>query len=322
MILILIFGVISTIFAVRPKVALWGLGSRYEGIFTIMYYFSIMFLSSFISGKYKKAIVASILLSGVIQCIYAVCQINEVEGVFRMVHSTGKIIFLADGFKLEQKIWATGFLTNPNFFGTYMLLCTSYALGLYIDEKKIIKSIIYILIMGLFIVGILISNTTSCAIGLIAVLIFSLIFCIKNKKVKKIIFLTLAIICTVLCVYKAGKTNLIKDVGIVGKESTEIAKGNIKEEYGTNRIYIWKNTLSIVPKNLVHGVGIDNFYYAFDGKALVTKDGKTYFDKAYNEYLQILITEGIFCLVTYIAMYATIGIRGVVSSYKRRKHNY
>lgn len=77
--LIIIFGVISTIFAVKPKIALWGIGGRYEGLFTIMYYFSLMFLATFISKKYRKIIINFILICGAMQCIYAICQINEVE---------------------------------------------------------------------------------------------------------------------------------------------------------------------------------------------------------------------------------------------------
>jgi len=317
--LIIIFGIISTIFAIKPEVALWGIGGRYEGLFTILYYFSLMFLSSFVSKKYRKVIIWTILVGGAIQCIYAICQISDVEGVYRMIHSTGKIKFKADGFELEKEVWATGFATNPNFFGTYMLLCATFALGLYIDEKKIIKSIMYLLFFGLFIVGLLISNTASTVVGLGAASVIALIYCIKNKYIKKILFFAVIVVGTTLAIYKFGKTTLIKDMTKVGQQSTEMAKGNIQENYGTNRIYIWKNTLKIVPKYIVHGVGIDNFYYAFDGKALVTKNGRTFFDKVHNEYLQILITEGIFCLIAYLAFYLVIVLRGMKNSFRNNE---
>ena len=38
------------------------------------------------------------------------------------------------------------FTNNPNFLGTYMLLCLSYSFGLYIDSTKKIRSIIYFLL--------------------------------------------------------------------------------------------------------------------------------------------------------------------------------
>ena len=317
--LIILCGVISTIFAIKPQVALWGIGGRYEGLFSIMYYFSLMFLSGFVGKKYKKIIAVTIVVTGIIQCIYAICQIYEVEGVYRMIHSSNKIQFRADGFYIEKTVWATGFTTNPNFFGTYMMLCTTLALGLFIDEKKIIKAIIYAVMSLFLIIGIMISNTMSSVVGLGAVLIFALVYCIVNKKFIKVIFYAVAIICMILFVYKSGKTTLLKDMKIVGDQSAEIANGNIQENYGTNRFYIWKNTMKIIPQNLVHGVGIDNFYYAFNGKALVSKDGRTFYDKVHNEYLQVLITEGVCCLFAYVLMYAVIGIRGTVHAYRNKE---
>ena len=105
----------------------------------------------------------------------------------------------------------------------------------------------------------------------------------------------------------------------MGNQAKKITSGEVKEGYGTDRIYIWKNTLKIVPNNLIHGVGIDNFYYAFGEKPLVTKDGRTYFDKVHNEYLQILVTEGIFCLAAYLSMYVVIGARGLKNCFKNKE---
>ena len=200
-----------------------------------------------------------------------------------------------------------------------MMLCTTLALGLFIDEKKIFKCIIYAVMFVFLIIGILISNTMSSVVGLGASLIFALIYCLVNKKFLKIILFVIAIICIALYVNKAEKTNLLKDVQVVGKESTEMAKGNIKDNYGTNRLYIWKNAVKIIPENLLHGVGIDNFYYAFNGKPLVSKDGRTYYDKVHNEYLQVLITEGLCCLIAYVLMYLVIGVRGTVNAFKNKE---
>lgn len=38
---------------------------------------------------------------------------------------------------------------------------------------------------------------------------------------------------------------------------------NLPEEAGTNRIYIWKNTLQIISKYIFTGSGIDTFKEAF-----------------------------------------------------------
>lgn len=43
------------------------------------------------------------------------------------------------------------------------------------------------------------------------------------------------------------------------------------------------------------------------------------FDKAHNEYLQILVTEGIFCFLSYIALYGIIFFYGVKNSIKNKE---
>ena len=236
-----------------------------------------------------------------------------------MIHSSKKMQFTVDGIKMDKEIWATGFATNPNFFGTYMLLCFSYALGLFIDGKNMIKNIIYLILSAVFAFGILISNTMSCVVGCVAVLGYIFIFAIKNKQIKKIlIILAIAVIVSIVGV-KSGKTRIIKEMPKIEQQATEIAQGNINDKIGTNRIYIWRNALKLLPNCWLHGIGIDNFYYAFNGKPLLSPDGKYFYDKVHNEYLQILVTEGIFCFITYLVMYGIICIRGLNNSFKNKE---
>ena len=96
-------------------------------------------------------------------------------------------------------------------------------------------------------------------------------------------------------VIEAGNFPEIKTINPDGlwikKEQLQELQSEFNEKaiIGTKRIYIWKNTLRIVPKNIIHGVGIDNFAKAFNGGPLIRK--YSIYDKAHNEYLQILILK-------------------------------
>ena len=106
---------------------------------------------------------------------------------------------------------------------------------------------------------------------------------------------------------------MFDDVVRFSHETSEIVSGNVDDNYGTFRIFIWRNTLKVVPKYLVHGVGIDNFYNAFD-EPLFLKFGDNYieyYDKAHNEYLQKLVCEGIFSCLTYIVMLFVIFVKSI-----------
>ena len=280
----------------------------------------MFYLSSYIEGdNYKKIIIYSILGIGAIQCVYAILQIYDVKHIYRMVHTRATKEMTSTGLRNIKEIWATGFITNPNFFGSYMVLCVAYSLGLYLNEKNIRKKIVFIFFSALFIVGVLISNTTSCALATVIALIGLIVHCIRNKNYKEIITIIVVAISMTVLVSSLGKTSLIGDSKIAGQEGAEIVKGNSQTTFGNNRFYIWKNVFKIVPDNIINGVGIDNFYYAFDGKALVTEHGDVFYDKVHNEYLQILIAEGLPCLLAYLAFIFFICLRGFKDYLKTNK---
>ena len=83
---------------------------------------------------------------------------------------------------------------------------------------------------------------------------------------------------------------------------------NVIKRYGSGRLILWQNTLKLVPKYFFFGCGIDNFGYAY---TRVNGASYGYYDKAHNEYLQTLVTQGIFVTITYLTLLAIIFFRGL-----------
>lgn len=302
LLLIIIFSFISVLLAKKVDVALYGMPGRYEGLYQICYYFSLFMLTTFIDKKYKKILSYTILIVTCIETIYAYFQVMNIFDVVR--------------YYRNNKVWATGFTTNPNFYATISLLGLSTSIGLLFEEKKHILKIMLSCLIVLLMTGLLISNTMSCVVGLLVVIIYTFIYIIVKKKYLYFSFIILLIIPTIY-IASINKTTLLKDFIKTTNETKEIVSGNIDGEYGTKRIFIWTKTLEIVPKNIIHGVGIDNFYYAFGDKPI--SKGRWFFDKAHNEYLQVLITEGIFSLISYLSFFGIIVIRGIKESFKDNK---
>ena len=169
--------------------------------------------------------------------------------------------------------------------------------------------------------GLSLSNTTSVAIGLIFVLIYIFVYCLKNKYYEKFLVVFVIILSTICVTIIIGKTTLVKDLIKTENEATEIAKGNLDNNYGTKRMYIWKETIKIIPNNLLHGVGIDSFHKAFNGEALILQKPtkRILFDKAHNEYLQLLVTQGIFALASYLFIYGYAVYKGTKNCYKLKQ---
>ena len=102
------------------------------------------------------------------------------------------------------------------------------------------------------------------------------------------------------------------DIGMV-YEAREIMHGRIHDDFATNRIYVWRNGLQLVLHNPVIGSGPDTFPYAFTDDMHVTaiERYRTFFDKAHNEYLQILVCQGILGLLSYMVFLAWIFMKSV-----------
>ena len=210
-----------------------------------------------------------------------------------------------------------GLSANPNFFGTLCVLSLCIAISFFFDVKKKYMKIFFGILIVILMSGLLISDTLSALVGLIAALIYLCYFAIKNKKIKLLIITIILLALITVVQTNIGKTNLLKDLVKTKNQSVEIAKGNVKDNYGTNRIYIWKNAIKVVPDNISYGVGIDNFYYAFGDHPLTMKGW--FFDKAHNEYLQILVCEGIYALTAYLIFFGSIAYFGLKQSLKNKE---
>ena len=298
-----IFSLISSILSINTHDAFFGFLNRYEGFFQIMYYFSLFILSSFLPNEDKKKVSYAFIILGLIQVVHAHIQKFELLNVPILYDKT--------------EPWATGYVSNPNFFGSLMVLCLTIAIGLLFDSNSKRERIIYSFVIAFFTSGLLISDSLSALVGLIISLIYVLIYSLIKHK--KILFLTTTIIITLVTIIISclNQTTLVNDLIKTKDQSVEIVKGNVKDNYGTNRIFVWKNAIKVVPKNLTYGVGIDNFYYAFGDKPLMFN--QRYFDKAHNEYLQILVCEGIYALLSYLVFVGIIVINGIRYSFNKTK---
>ena len=97
-------------------------------------------------------------------------------------------------------------------------------------------------------------------------------------------------------------------------EAREMLHGRVRDEFGTNRVYIWRNALQALPKNPVIGSGPDTFGSAFPGPAHM-RYGE-YYSNAHNEYIQILICQGILGIVFYLCFHGGLILRSVGKAFR------
>lgn len=99
-------------------------------------------------------------------------------------------------------------------------------------------------------------------------------------------------------------------------EASEVLHGHWKDEFGSSRIFIWRHALELVPERLLLGGGPDTlglrmevgFERYDEALGMVIRSS---IDDAHNEYLNILVNQGLLALLFYLALLGRAAIRWV-----------
>ncbi len=312
--LILILLMIVTNNSIDIDTSIWGAYKRNEGFLSVLCYYLLFLNSKSLDEKQINIVIKVFFGVGIIQFVYCLLQV-----FFRF---PGLQLFSLNGVNYM----AMGFQGNPNFLGSYCIMLLGLALMLYLvkGERK------YFVLSIIFFINLILAQSTGPFFAFIILFIFMIVFMkikgiIDWKKVGVVcasFILTFIIVSNGVELYckKVFNDKIVSSYTIKGDILNTlnlfgVSKGNNEENitienYGSGRITIWKNALKVVPKYFLLGSGIDTFGYAYQ------KDSNVYYDKAHNEYLQILVTEGIFTLISYLSLLLLLFIDGVKSNNK------
>lgn len=297
--ILIILTMISVNLSIDFDTAVWGAYLRNEGFLSILSYYLLFLNSKDIIKEQIKKILDLIILVGLIQFVFCLLQ-----------------IFVRGPYFLEFSHMASGFMGNPNFLGSFVTLVLSLTTGMYLiyKEKK------YFIFSIIFSINLILAQSTGPFFAYLFTLLFMCIVLHKKKKIKNSTSFIATILITLLSTSfitditfkNIYKDNIGSNATIMGdmistlnlispiKFKDVVLEGeNLAEGYGSGRFTIWKNSFKIFPEYSLFGTGLDNFGYAY---SRIVKPIGYYCDKAHNEYIQILITEGIFVFITYMTL--------------------
>lgn len=301
--------ILSTIFAEDVALAIAGAQFTREGVLVNLSYILLLLACSVIKNpKYRKWIYIALAIVGVFEVFMAVMQ--------SVVHSE---LFLGDMVVEEGAgVRAYGTLMNQNTYGALMAMLAGMEYGLLFSaEKKSVKIIHGILALG-FTYSVVLSGTRGAMVGLAgASLIFSIVILVYQKKtgekvnvpLKKLAIVIACVVLAILLALLSSYSTVTETVDRVVSE-TDVASA---DALGSGRIGIWKAAWNnMFLEHPILGVGISNFKLTkLDGFAVLMAF------VAHNEYLDILCSQGIVGLVTYVALMLYI----FIAAMKRLKKN-
>ncbi|WP_164880452.1 O-antigen ligase family protein [Clostridium manihotivorum] len=263
----------------------------------LCYYINFLFISK--KFKLSEGFLEFLFICACIVSLYALIQFFGVNPI-KLDKVRASIM----------KFQAIGTLGYRNAVGAYISLFLPIAISLFIykNEKR------YLIITSILFAALVSSLTRSSWISLVIYITILFALSIKNKKRLINWFLVLVAMIVIflgLNYLKSGQLNT-RLISISNDATSLQQSGN--EMAGSGRVYIWKNGLNLLWDKPLLGYGVDNFGAAFMSKysneaKFMVKNLGGIVTKAHNEYLEILINNGILSLAIYIVILATIVIK-------------
>ncbi len=233
-----LFVFLSSIFSETPYVAFLGFPDRFEGLFVLLSYMIIIFLTINLIND-KKSIKILLIALIISACILGVMGILQYFGLDFLQSEFGKKLILPKKhhnlinkikFKYESDIiYSTMF--NPNYVGSYTAMLFSLIFSLYIlikeNKYKIILGAISLIMFAYWFGSTSRAGMLSGSISL--VLLFILI---RNHLINNLKYIAVIIVCFLLILfamnsYSGGR--VMEDINSFGEETQIALKGNVNK---------------------------------------------------------------------------------------------
>ena len=275
---------LSTMLSLDIKRSIFGANGWYEGFVVItVYCFLFILAKNFLRLDLKKMKVFIII--GLLSSIYALFQLHSIDP-------------LNDGHSYPPGSAITTF-GNRNSYGILALVIAIICTWLYIHRGGRRLFLFSSLAYG----GLLASCTRSCWLAYAIACAILLAFSFKKPAIRNRCFKFLLPIFMIFAALDYTSSGML-----TGRVATtlENAEQN-REKLGSFRLIIWEEAVKALSfeNNLAFGFGPDTFdlglkkYNMAGVHKLSNITGKT-FDKAHNEYLQMVCNAGIFALLIYL----------------------
>jgi len=305
LIIYLLLAAISTAFSDYLAVAFWGSG-RCEGLVTILLY-GLSFLLVSLYGRPKMWMLWIFAAAVSLNCILALFQLAGAnplslypEGMNYYdanVQYAGAFLGTIGNIDILSALLS---LSIPAFWAAFLCLK---------DRRR------FLLLppMALSLIVLLKAFVAGGILGVFGAWLISIPILIRRKRARKFAWIAVAgtFAAVAVLVYFWGNR-----LGGFLYEASELMHGRWNDDFGSGRLYIWRNVLELAPDHFLLGGGPDTLGMRTDA-AFERYDASLGFkihsavDVAHNEYLNIFINQGLLDLLPYVAFLAVSAIRWV-----------
>ena len=248
---------------------------------------------------------------------FAVSMLVSIYGIVQRFPNTFGIYVFEAGI---QRITST--LGNPTYVAIYLLFNIVFALIFFFKEQRRSFKIFYLAAITLDLFAFALTDIRGAYLGIIlgaGVALFLYLFLGKNKKYK-IAFISLLAVGILIAgfIFLNPQNKFISRVPILNRLSTiSLTSTTVK-----TRLMSWNAAWQGFKQYPVLGVGMENFNIVFNKYFQASyynlAPTETYFDRAHNQYLNLLAESGPAALLIYLGMFYLIGYY-LIKNYRTEK---
>lgn len=293
---------IASIFSKYRDIAFWGSLNSREGFYVICTYIILFFVASNYF-RISKKVFDLIMLAPTVMCIYGVFQFFGYDPIQKIV--LGKIV-------TNETI---GLIGHRNFFSTYIILFLSTYLAYYIFNggKR------YLICTSIMFSSLLCTTTRSGWVSFSIMAFIGLLFIIKRKEsLKRAILIFIIFISIFGFLNHVSNGAIFRRAEIIVNEASEVTSAlidkevEIKESFGSSRIFIWKMASKAFIDRPILGEGPDTLRNRliedYNEKYMSYAKNGDYFEKSHNEVLEYAVSGGIVTAISFIIILIMIFI--------------
>lgn len=289
----------SFLFSVSQRLSLIGPSKNPEGIVPLLVCYMMLILGSnfnlheVIESKYTRIVVELMLISA---------SLISLIGFLEFFGVIGPLSY-------KMKVWVgamSNFTTigNRNLVGAYTVLMIPISFWWTVHYRKIRGFLYSMGIVSLMVI----SQTRSAYVAFVVIMTAFILMTFNNRDERK----WDAFLIVSVCIYVIGGVYLLSSVLNDSRILDRLQKlyldllNPISDSAGSDRMLIWRNTLSFAFDRPLFGFGPDTFGMIYDEKIGIHWNT---FPKAHNHWLQMGVTLGLPYLILYLGMLLRLTIK-------------
>lgn len=283
---LLLSTMLSTLFAVNQNVALFGFYLRYEGLFTVLTYAALFWLTVQSLNRPSDArFLCSSALAG--------ASITSLVAIVQSLTGLGP----GPDTSIGNFVRAFGTMGSPVELGTYLAMLIPLAVHRSLDETPLIGRLLAAGESLLMAAALLLTLTRGAWIAALIGVALVLLLNLSRRRAFAIgsiaAIATAALVLVLVLGFAPGRTSSLGGaLGSRVQSTTSLDQGTIGD-----RLSVWSDSVKLLGRRPLLGSGPDSFGLVYP--SVTSRRSTPGFDKAHNEILQVGVTNGLLGVLAY-----------------------